>query len=272
MNLGARYAFGAFRWRGGRLPAGTRCFDRTVDSRGPPGERAHVSAAGPQRAGHRHALSPHRRAVVGVRWAQRRAFRGRVPRGRPAALRRVAILHSSKLLTLCGLYFSLRHVDVLGGHDGRARGFHVLKTRRLPPSGWAYSPSPQPCNYAHRRLGQCRDCDGPQGWSWTGRAEAVAAVVAAAVARYEEMLRQRAVLVSNELVRASRRWLKELPPALRSGCRRSRATCSGPCARCSTRPRVARGSPRRSFFDAVPVPVSRAGTVGATGLKSARRA
>ena len=33
---------------------------------GPPRERADVPAVGPQRAGHRHALPPHRRAVVGV--------------------------------------------------------------------------------------------------------------------------------------------------------------------------------------------------------------
>ena len=90
--------------------------------------------------------------------------------------------------------------------------------------------------------------------------------------RYEEMLRaSAAVLVSNELVRASRRWLKELPPALRSGC--------------SPEPCHLFWPPRKVLHPPAPPAAAKislrrrsrsrgraAGTVGATGLKSARRA
>ena len=139
-------------------------------------------------------------------------------------LRRVAILHSSKLLTLCGLYFSLRHVDVFGAvmMGGLVWLSMSLKTSAAPAewlgvlavatavANYAFTVDWVSAEIALDRKVEVLDWVGLRRWPppslplWP---------------RYEEMLRaSAAVLVSNELVRASRRWLKELPPALRSGC------------------------------------------------------
>ena len=137
-------------------------------------------------------------------------------------LRRVAVLHSGKVLTLAALYFSVRHVDVFGAAmlAGAAALCVASKTATAPAEilgGVAVSTAV--ANYAfavrwihdealiHQDILEwvgLRRWDPPRGMFWP---------------RYEEMLRGAAlVLAALELVRASRAWLAELPPALKTGC------------------------------------------------------
>ena len=72
-----------------------------------------------------------------------------------------------------------------------------------------------------------------------------------------------AVLVSNELVRASRRWLKELPPALRSGCSPEPCHLFWPPRKVIHPPAPPAARTRRPFpFDAGPGHVGGEGGVG----------
>ena len=145
-------------------------------------------------------------------------------RGRPAPLsvaanqtgvfpflRRVAVLHSGKVLTLAALYFSVRHVDVFGAAmlAGAAALCVASKTATAPAEilgGVAVATAV--ANYAfavrwihdealiHQDILEwvgLRRWDAPRGMFWP---------------RYEEMLRGAAlVLAALELVRASRAWL-----------------------------------------------------------------
>ena len=138
-------------------------------------------------------------------------------------LRRVVILHSSKVLILAGLYFSLRHVDIFGA--GMLAGVIILslslKTASGPPEVLgAIAITSAVANYAftvnwlHDEVAEhhvnllawvgLQQWDKPNTVLWP---------------RHESMLRSAVlVLIALELVRASRGWLRELPPALKTGC------------------------------------------------------
>ena len=229
VNLGARYAFGAFplaRWLG--LPLGTRVFlNRTVGlAPDLPANELMSQLLGPSAlviVTHFHRIGALSSASgVGVR--RRTLSVAANQEGALPFLRRMAILHSSKLLTACGLYFALRHVDVFGAvmMGGLVWLSMSLKTAAAPAewlgiiaistavANYAFTVDYLVEEIAHDRKVVLLDWLGLREWP---------APSLALWPRYEEMLRASAmVLVSNELVRASRRWLKDLPPALRSGC------------------------------------------------------
>ena len=229
VNLGARYAFGAFplaRWLG--LPLGTRVFlNRTVGlAPDLPANELMSQLLGPSAlviVTHFHRIGALSSASgVGVR--RRTLSVAAYQEGALPFLRRMAILHSSKLLTACGLYFALRHVDVFGAvmMGGLVWLSMSLKTAAAPAewlgiiaistavANYAFTVDYLVEEIAHDRKVVLLDWLGLREWP---------APSLALWPRYEEMLRASAmVLVSNELVRASRRWLKDLPPALRSGC------------------------------------------------------
>ena len=137
-------------------------------------------------------------------------------------LRRVAVLHSGKVLTLAALYFSVRHVDVFGAAMLAGAGALCVasKTAAAPAEilgGIAVATAF--ANYAlavrwmhdealiHQNILEwvgLRRWDPPRQMFWP---------------KHEEMLRGAVlVLAALELARASRAWFAELPPALKTGC------------------------------------------------------
>ena len=274
VNLGARYAFGAFplaRWL--RLPAGTQAFLHRTVGLAPdlPANELMSQLLGPSAlviVTHFHrigALS----SASGVGVGRRALSVAASQEGALPLLRRVAILHSSKLLTLCGLYFSLRHVDVFGAvmMGGLVWLSMSLKTSAAPAewlgvlavatavANYAFTVDWVSAEIALDRKVEVLDWVGLRRWPppslplWP---------------RYEEMLRaSAAVLVSNELVRASRRWLKELPPALRSGCSPEPCHLFWPPRKVIHPPAPPAARTRRPFpFDAGPGHVGGEGGVG----------